>query len=142
MATDQSHNVKVEEEMKFLREELEKYRLQAEDIKILKQNATETKILKLELDQCKTKLNNITKARMNKRTKDEMDILGAFVDEHVVFEKGSLIKTADVMTKANEALTHLNIRFNKFEVAQFMKDRGAVKKKGQNYTYYVDLKFV
>ena len=79
---------------------------------------------------------------MNKRTKDEMDILEGFVNEHVVSEKGSMIKTADVMTKANEALAHLNIRFNKFEVAQFMKDRGAVKKKGQNYTYYVDLKFV
>lgn len=142
MADNQSHNVKMEEEMKFLREELEKYKLQAEDIKVLKQNASETKILKLELDQYKTKLNNITKARMNKRTKDEMDILEGFVNEHVVSEKGSMIKTADVMTKANEALAHLNIRFNKFEVAQFMKDRGAVKKKGQNYTYYVDLKFV
>ena len=142
MSIEQTHNVKVEEEMKFLREELEKYKLQAEDIKVLKQNASETKILKLELDQCKTKLNNITKARTNKRTKDEMDILENFVKEHIVSEKGSMIKTADVMTKANEALAYLNIRFNKFEVAQFMKDRGAVKKKGQNYTYYLDLKFV
>ena len=46
------------------------------------------------------------------------------------------------MTKANEALVHLNIRFNKFEVAQFMKDKGVAKKKGPNHTYYVDLKFV
>lgn len=142
-------NVNVEEEVKFLREQLQKYKMQAEDMQVLKQSVedikqsvVETKMLKVELDQYKTKLNNITKARVKKRTKEEMDILDRFFEQHIVFEKGSLIKTSDVMTKANEVLAHLNIRFNKFEVAQFMKDKGAVKKKGPNHTYYVDLKFV
>jgi hypothetical protein len=132
----------IAEEVKLLREELARYKNQAEDIKILKQNAEETKMLKVELDKCKTKLQNITKPRVKNRTKEEMEILKYFIDEHIIYEKGSLIKTADVMTKANEALSRLNIRFNKFEIAQFMKDRGAEKKKGQNYTYYTNLKFV
>lgn len=68
--------------------------------------------------------------------------LETFFKEHIIKKKGNSIKTVDVNTKINELVLDKNIRYNKFEVSKFMKDKGVVRKKGSNHTYYVDIEIV
>ena len=124
-------------ELKLMKEQAEIARLEK-----LRQQEQEFEQLKQEVKECKAKLSNITKVKIKKRPKEEMDMLNKFFDEHIAFKTGSSIKTVDVMTKANEVLAVHKLRFNKFEVAQLMKDKGISKKKGANHTFYLDVKFV
>ncbi|MBY9021886.1 MAG: hypothetical protein KGD67_12585, partial [Candidatus Lokiarchaeota archaeon] len=119
-------------------------RKQAAELKLMKEQAEIARLEKArqEVKECKAKLSNITKAKIKKRPKEETDMLNKFFDEHIAFKPGSTIKTVDVMTKANEVLADNNIRFNKFEVAKFMKDKGITKKKYGGSSYYQDIKFV
>lgn len=145
-------DAKMLEEIKSQDEEYILLRKQAAELKLMKEQAEiarlekirqqEFELLKQEVKECKAKLSNITKAKIKKRPKEETDMLHKFFDEHIIFQTGSTIKTVDVMTKANEVLAPHKLRFTKFEVAQFMKDKGISKKKGANHTFYVDVKFV
>ena len=145
-------DAKTLEEFKSQDEEYILLRKQAAELKLLKDRAEiakleklrqeEFELLKQEVNECKAKLSNITKAKIKKRPKEETDMLHKFFDEHIIIETGSTIKTVDVMTKANEVLAPHKLRFTKFEVAQFMKDKGISKKKGTNHTFYLDVKFV
>ena len=145
-------DAKMLEEIKSQDEEYILLRKQAAELKLMKEQAEiarleklrqeEFELLKQEVKECKAKLSNITKAKIKKRPKEETDMLDNFFDEHIVSKPGSSIKTVDVMTKANEVLVAHKLRFNKFEVAQLMKDKGISKKKGTNHTFYVDVKFV
>ena len=130
-------DAKTLEEIKSRDEEYIILRKQAAELKMMKEKLRQAEFeqLKQEVNECKTKLNNITKAKIK-------DMLHKFFEEHIVSQTGSTIKTVDVMTKANEVLASHKLRFTKFEVAQFMKDRGISKKKGANHTFYVDVKFV
>ena len=140
------------EEIKSQDEEYILLRKQAAELKLMKEQAEiarlekvrqeEFDLLKQEVKECKAKLSNITKAKIKKRPKEEMEMLNKFFEEHIVIKTGSTIKTVDVMTKANEVLAAHKLRFNKFEVAQLMKDKGISKKKGANHTFYLDVKFV
>ena len=140
------------EEIKSQDEEYILLRKQAAELKMMKEQAEIARVeklrqvefeqLKQDVNECKTKLNNITKAKIKKRPKEETDMLHKFFDEYIVSQTGSTIKTVDVMTKANEVLAPHKLRFTKFEVAQFMKDKGISKKKGANHTFYVDVKFI
>ena len=140
-------DAKMLEEIKSRDEEYIMLRKQAAELKVMKEELeklrqAEFEQLKQEVNECKTKLNNITKAKIKKRPKEEKDMLYKFFDEHIAHQTGSTIKTVDVMTKANEVLAPHKLRFTKFEVAQFMKDKGISKKKGANHTFYVDVKFI
>ena len=145
-------DAKMLEEIKSRDEEYILLRKQAVELKLMKEQAEiarlekiqqeDFELLKQEVKECKAKLNNITKAKIKKRPKEETDMLDKFFDEHIVSKPGSTIKTVDVMTKANEVLAAYKLRFNNFEVAQLMKDKGVSKKKGTNHTFYIDVKFV
>ncbi len=129
-------------ELKQQVEEFKEFKQQATESKEFKQHTAEFNVLKTQLNECKSKLNNITKARINKRSNDEILLLEKFFDDYIIIKKGSLVKTVDVMTKANEVLADSNLRFNKFEMSQFMKDKKITKKKGPNHTYYVDIQIL
>ena len=140
-------DAKMLEEIKSQDEEYIMLRKQAAELKVMKEELeklrqAEFEQLKKEVNECKTKLNNITKAKIKKRPKEEADMLHKFFEEHIVSQTGSTIKTVDVMTKANEVLAPHKLRFTKFEVAQLMKDKGISKKKGANHTFYVDVKLI
>ncbi len=142
------------DEYKLMKEkalEFEELRQKAKEYMLIKQNAGELdeikkqaeeyQLLKQEVTQCKIKINNLTKARVNKRSKEEMAYMEEFFQKFIVKKKEASIKTVDVMTKANEFLANKSLRFNKFEVAQFMKEKGILKKKAGGHTYYIDIKF-
>ena len=126
-------------------EEFEEIKRQSEEYKMLKQNTEKFKEinnLKQELEKYKTKVNNITKPRVNKRNTEEMALMDDFFEKYLIRKNGASVKTVDVMTKANEILADKNIRFNKFEVVQFMKEKGISKKKSGGHNYYIGIKFI
>ena len=123
-------------EINIMKRELEKMKQDSEKYSV------EIGTLNEELTAYKDKLNNITKARVNKRNVEEMDLMEKFFRDYLVAKKGAAVKTVDVMTKANDVLATDGIRFNKFEVAKFMKDKGIIKKKTGPHSYYQDIKFV
>ena len=129
------------EEYEALRQRAAEIRLLTEQMAISSLTA-EINALKTELHEYKTQVSNITKGRVNKKTKEEMDLMEKFFRDHLVAKKGATVKTVDVMTKANEVLADHSIRFNKFEVAKFMNDKGITKKKYGGSSYYQDIKFV
>ena len=133
-------------EIGVIKHDLEKLSHACHDINIIKHELEKMKrdFAKQteEFSEYKNKLNNITKSRVKKRNVEDMDLMEKFFRDHLVAKKGSSVKTVDVMTKANDILSEDGIRFNKFEVAKFMKDKGITKKKSGGHSYYQDIKFV
>lgn len=115
------------EEFKILKDELEKYKKEVEEFK----NVTQSQL----------KSNNATKAKVNKRSPEEMRLLEDFFNKYIVSDKDSVIRTLDMITRVNEVLK-VKPRFNKFELSQFMKNKGISKKRKANRTYYLNVKMI
>ena len=104
----------------------------------------EKKILEERLADLEEKLEKITKARIKPVANVEKDMknLDRFFDAHIAVKKDGRVKTTDVLTKVNEFVLPLNLKFSKFEVSKFMLQRGVVRKKIGSYNYYLDIKIV
>lgn len=104
----------------------------------------EKKILEERLADLEEKLEKITRSRAKLIVKVEKDMknLDRFFDMHIVTKKDGRVKTTDVLTKVNEFVLPLNLKFSKFEVSKFMLQKGVVRKKIGSYNYYLDIEIV
>ena len=103
----------------------------------LEKRILETKIEELEKKLFLMKQGAVSVTNSDKEAKS--GLFNIFYNEILCIKKGKKINTADVVRKANEFAFNYNVRFTKFEVSNFMKEKGLKRSKISGTNFYLDI---
>lgn len=106
-----------------------------DEINIIKD---EIKILKLDLDELK-KIHSLIPP---KTVVEKKDIMENFFKMNLSYSKGERVNTSLVFKKINEFSKKYDAILTKFEVSNFIKEKGYKRTKISSNNYYLDLKLL